>query len=145
MPHRALAAAENRRSVVIVDTTIWIDYLAGTRNAETDWLDREVALRRLGLTDFILCEVLQGLRDDKSFRRVLDELTRFEIFSTGGTDLAVAAAENFRKLRRSGFTVRKTIDCWIATFCLQNGHSLLHRDRDYDPFESILGLAVIHA
>lgn len=131
------------RNVVIVDTTVWIDYLGGVKNADTDWVDREVNRQRLGLTDLILCEVLQGIRDDISFSRVLRELRRFEVFDTGGTELAIAAARNYRDLRQRGYTVRKTIDCWIATFCLQERHSLLHRDRDFDPFESELGLTVI--
>ncbi|HXN96305.1 MAG TPA: PIN domain nuclease [Candidatus Acidoferrales bacterium] len=129
--------------MVIVDTTVWIDYLGGVLNAESNWLDREVNRQRLGLTDLILCEVLQGIRDDVSFGRVLRDLRRFELFETGGAGLAIAAARNFRSLRRQGYTVRKTIDCWIATFCIQERHALLHRDRDFDPFESLLGLSVI--
>jgi len=73
--------------MVIVDTTVWIDYLTGVRNSETDWLDRELDQQRLGLTDLILCEVLQGIRDDASFGRALREFRRFEIFETGGTEL----------------------------------------------------------
>jgi predicted nucleic acid-binding protein len=129
--------------VVIVDTTVWIDYLGGVRNAEADWLDRELDRQRLGLTDLILCEVLQGIRDDIAFGRVLREFRRFEIFTTGGEELAVASARNYRTLRQRGHTVRKTIDCWIATFCIREKHALLHRDRDFDPFETLLGLAVI--
>ena len=129
--------------MVIVDTTVWIDYLGGAGNAETDWLDREADRQRLGLTDLILCEVLQGIRDDAAFGRVLRELRRFEIFETGGAELAIAAARNFRRLRQRGYRVRKTIDCWIATFCIREQHALLHRDRDFDPFETLLGLPVI--
>ncbi|MGA2511122.1 MAG: PIN domain-containing protein [Candidatus Acidiferrales bacterium] len=76
--------------------------------------------------------------------RVLRELRKFEVFETGGEELAIEAARNFRSLRQRGRSVRKTIDCLIATFCLRHRHSLLHRDRDYDHFEDILGLAVIH-
>lgn len=130
--------------MVIVDTTVWVDYFRGFENAETDWLNAEAGRQRLGLTDLILCEVLQGVRDDLVLKRVERELLKFEVFETGGKDLAIAAARNFRTLRRQGHTVRKTIDCLIATFCLRNGHSLLHRDRDFDPFEQILELSVIH-
>jgi predicted nucleic acid-binding protein len=130
--------------MVIVDTTVWIDYLGGTTNRETDWLHAELDRQRLGLTDLILCEVLQGIRDERSFRRVLRELRRCEVFETGGEELAVAAARNFRMLRQKGHTVRKTIDCLIATFCLREGHALLHRDRDFKPFELALGLVAIH-
>jgi predicted nucleic acid-binding protein len=130
--------------MVIIDTTVWIDYLRGVSNKETNYLDREVARQRFGLTDLILCEILQGISDEKSLTRVLQELRNFELFETGGADLAIDAARNFRHLRQHGHTVRKTIDCLIATFCLQHGHSLLHRDRDFDHFEELLGLTVVH-
>ena len=130
--------------MVIVDTTVWIDYLRGLQNAETNYFDRELGRQRFGLTDLILCEILQGLKDEHASNRVLRELRRFELSESGGEELAVAAARNLRNLRRQGHTVRKTIDCLIATCCLRHGHSLLHRDRDFDSFEKILGLVVIH-
>ncbi len=130
--------------MVIVDTTVWIDYLGGTANDQTLWLDREVGQQRLGLTDLILCEVLQGIRSDTVCAQVRHDLEKFHVFETGGVELAVAAAQNYRLLRRQGATVRKTIDCLIATFCLEAGHELLHRDHDFDPFEKHLGLRVVH-
>lgn len=130
--------------MVIVDTTVWIDYLGGITNPETLWLDREMSHQRLGLTDLILCEILQGIRDDTTFRRVHSRLLNFEVFETGGVELAVASAQNYRSLRTLGHTVRKTVDCLIATFCLDAGHALLHRDRDFESFEKYLGLRVIH-
>ena len=130
--------------MIIVDTTVWIDYLRGTANPHTDWLDRELSQQRLGLTDLILCEILQGVREDSTFARVQRDMCRFEVFATGGVELAVASAQNFRSLRTRGCTIRKTIDCLIATFCLSAGHSLLHRDHDFDPFEKHLGLRVLH-
>lgn len=129
--------------MVIVDTTVWIDYFAGTVNPETEWLDRELDSQRIGLTDLILCEILQGIRGESAFRKVQQEMSRFEIFCAGGEDLAVAAAQNYRWLRSRGHTIRKTIDCWIATFCITEDHVLLHRDRDFDPFEKHLGLQVV--
>jgi predicted nucleic acid-binding protein len=130
--------------MVIVDTTVWIDYFGGIESRETTWLDRALPRERLGLTDLILCEVLQGIRDDAAFKRVRDDLMKLRIFTTGGPDLAIAAAQNYRTLRQKGITIRKTIDCWIATSCLLSGHRLLHRDRDFDPFENVLGLMVVH-
>ena len=129
--------------MVIVDTTVWVDYLRGEQNSQVDWLHREKDRQRLGLTDLILCEVLQGVRGDAAFASVHEELSHFEIFEPGGVELAIAAARNFRKLRQRGLTVRKTIDCLIATFCLRERHLLLHRDRDYDAFEEELGLRVV--
>ena len=130
--------------MTIVDTTVWIDYLAGTVNPHTDWLDRELSQQRLGLTDLILCEILQGIRGDATFTRVRRDLSNFELFDTGGEALAVASAKNYRFLRSQGHRVRKTVDCLIATFCLNQGHSLLHRDHYFDSFEKHLGLGVIH-
>jgi predicted nucleic acid-binding protein len=131
--------------MVIVDSTVWIDFFRGVKNPETLWLETEAQRKRLGLTDLILGEVLQGIREDREFLKVQTELLKFEVFVTGGIDLAVRAAENFRKLRKKGFTIRRVADCWIATFCIREGHELLHRDRDFDPFESELGLRVVRA
>ena len=130
--------------MVIIDTTVWIDYFNGTATPETEWLDREAERRRLGVLDLCVCEILQGLSTGREAARVLRYLRRFEIFETGGIDLAAAAAHNYRQLRQRGRTVRKTIDCLIATFCLREHHSLLHRDRDFDPFEQFLELSVVH-
>jgi hypothetical protein len=129
--------------VVIVHTTVWIDYLRGTQNPETQWLHRELDRRRLGLTDLILCEVMQGIQNQNKFIQAQAALLKFQVFETGGRDLAIAAAQNYRNLRESGYTVRRTIDCLIATFCLQGEHQLLHCDRDFDPFEKALGLQVV--
>jgi predicted nucleic acid-binding protein len=131
--------------MVIIDTTVWIDYLRGTENPETRWLDRELQRQRLGLTDLILCEVLQGIRDEDAFARVRADLLKFQVFPMGGSRLAIDAAQNYRELRRRGYPVYKTIDCLIATFCLQARHELLHRDHDFDCFEKVLGLPVLHA
>ncbi len=130
--------------MVIVDSSVWIDYFRGRPTAETDWLDREVMRYRLSITDIILCEVLQGVRDDHAFVATRNELLKCHVFETGGTALAIGAAEHYRTLCRRGHTVRKTVDCLIATFCLSHGHSLLHADRDFDPFEQVLGMKVIH-
>jgi predicted nucleic acid-binding protein len=130
--------------MVIVDTTVWVDYFNGIYNSETDWLDRSLGQEALGLTDLIFCEVLQGLRADRQFKAIGEQLIGFPIFRTGGIRFALEAASNFRELRKRGLTVRKTIDCWIATFCIREGLNLLHRDRDYDVFEQHLGLRVIH-
>lgn len=130
--------------MVIVDTTVWIEYLRGADTPETAWLDRELARQPLALTDLILSEVLQGIQDEHSFAITRDELLKLYVFETGGTDLAIASALNYRKLRRLGYTVRKTIDCLIATFCIEAGHELLRRDRDFDAFEKALGLRVVH-
>jgi predicted nucleic acid-binding protein len=130
--------------MIVVDTSVWIDYFNGTVNPHTDWLDHEIDDEPVSLTDLILCELLQGVRLKSEFSRMRRELAPFPVFNTGGESMAVAAATYFRILRAKGHTIRKTPDCIIATFCIQEGHSLLHRDRDFDPFEQHLGLRVIH-
>lgn len=131
--------------MVVVDTTVWIDFFAGRSTKQVDWLERELTARRLGLTDLMVCEILQGVSSDRQAATVLTHLKRFEILDSGGIEVAAAAAANYRTLRAQGITVRKTIDCLIATVCIRGGHGLLHNDRDFDPFEAHLGLRVVHA
>lgn len=130
--------------MIIVDTTVWVDYLRGTPSPHAEWLESNLAVERLGLTDLILCEVLQGVGTAAHFDAVQEALLRLEVYETGTIDLAIEAAANYRRLRAAGRTVRRTIDCLIATFCLVERHALLHNDRDYDPFEAYLGLKVVH-
>lgn len=130
--------------MVIVDTTVVIDYLNGVVTPQTAWFDREATRQRLGLVDLTVCEVLQGLRSDKDAARVLSALREFEVHSTGGLELAVLAAKHYRALRARGRTVRRTIDCLIAAYCMREGHALLHTDHDFDGFEELLGLSVVH-
>ena len=129
--------------MVIVDTTVWIDYINGVRNPQTDWLDDHID-DLLGYTDLILCEILQGARDERAFLKLRREMDRFVFVPSGGVELAISAARNYRILRSQGFTVRKTIDCLIATICIDEGYPLLHHDVDFEPFEKVLGLRVVH-
>lgn len=130
--------------MIVVDTTVWIDALQGRSNMHTQWLDRNLTVERLGLTDLILCEILRGVRENASFTLFRDDLLRFRIYETGGTELAIASADYYRELRRKGITIRSTIDCITATYCIREGHQLLHNDRDFEPFEKHFGLKVIH-
>jgi predicted nucleic acid-binding protein len=130
--------------VVVVDTTVWVDYFRGISNPETDWLDAELDRQRLALTDVILFEVLQGARDESTAAKVERQLLKLEVLEATGVDVARDAAKHYRTLRTKGFTIRKSVDCLIATACIRERHSLLHRDRDFDPFERFLGLSVVH-
>jgi len=130
--------------MVIVDSTVWIDYLRDADTGQTRWLDVRQGLDEIGLTDLILCEVLQGFREDWKFQRIASQLRLLPILDSGGASVAIASARNYRVLRAKGITVRTTIDCLIATFCMEQGHVLLHNDRDFDAFEEHLGLRVIH-
>ena len=104
---------------MIVDTTVWVDYFRGVTNPEAEWVHAELDRQRLGLTDLILCEVLQSVGDDGAAKAVERELRKLEVFDMCAADLAREAARNYRTLRGHGQTVRKTIDCLIATFCIR--------------------------
>jgi predicted nucleic acid-binding protein len=130
--------------MVIVDSSVWIDAFNGKSTPHTRWLQSGLARGGVGLTSLILCEVLRGFRFDREFRRTRKQLLALPVFEELPAGLAVQAAENFRVLQRRGITVHKTIDCLIATFCIQEGHELLHRDKDFQGFENFLGLQVVH-
>jgi predicted nucleic acid-binding protein len=129
--------------MIVVDTSVWIDYFNGRPTAAADLLDSLLARERLAIGDLILAEVLQGFRSDLDFRRALDFLREFEFRTMLGREVAIDSARNYRRLRARGVSVRKTIDMMIGTFCIQNGHQLLHADRDFDPMERYLGLSVV--
>lgn len=127
----------------IVDSSVWIDYFNGTITPQTNILNAALGQQPIGLGDIILCEVLQGYRAQRDFEAAQRALLQFPIYSIGGTELAIKSAKNFRNLRQKGITVRKTIDCLIATFVIERGFFLLHSDRDFEPFEAHLGLTVV--
>jgi predicted nucleic acid-binding protein len=126
--------------MIIVDSSVWIDYFNGNDIPEVAKLDQLLGQELLGVGDLILTEVLQGFRQDKEYRTAKRLLTSLTVFEMLDAEMAIKSAENFRDLRKKGITVRKTIDVMIATFCIENGHSLLFVDRDFDPFVEHLGL-----
>jgi predicted nucleic acid-binding protein len=126
--------------MVIVDSSVWIDYFNGRDNPEVAKLDRLLETELLGVGDLILAEVLQGFRQDKDYQTAKRLLTSLTVFEMLGTEMAMKSADNFRDLRKKGITVRKTINVMIATFCIENGHELLFSDKDFTPFVEHLGL-----
>ncbi len=131
--------------MIVVDSSVWINYFNGRATAETDLLNRLLGAEELLIGDLILAEVLQGFRSDLDFHRALGQLDALECRPMAGREIAIAAVQNHRKLRACGATVRTTIDTLIATFCIVEGHELLHCDRDFDPFERHLRLRVVRA
>jgi len=130
--------------MLVVDTTVWVDYFNGQINPETDYLDRAISEELILVGDLILAETLQGFREDNDFELAQAALAKFEQAEMLNLRLARQSAQNYRTLRKKGITVRKTIDCLIATFCIAENHILLHRDNDFDGFEKHLGLNVAH-
>jgi len=129
--------------LILVDTSVWIDYFNGTITPQTDILDNLLGYQPLAIGDLILTEVLQGFANERDFQRATQLLTSLTAVELGGQGIAIQAARNFRALRKLGVTVRKTIDTIIATHCIESGHDLLHNDRDFDPFAKHLGLRVV--
>jgi len=127
----------------LVDSTIWIDYFNGLSSPHANYLDRALDRTLILVGDLILAEVLQGFRNDADFEQARRALVKFHQVQMVSPSLAVKSAQNFRLLRRKGVTVRKTIDSLIATWCIENGVPLLHRDSDFDGYETHLGLQVI--
>ncbi len=129
--------------MILIDSSVWIDYFNGNQTSKTDWLDSSVGNTPIIIGDLILTEVLQGFQSEKDFKIAKDLLLNIPFVTLGGKALALESAMNYRILRRKGVTVRKTIDIIIGTFCIHNQLSLLHCDRDFDPMVKFLGLKII--
>lgn len=126
--------------MILVDSSVWIDFFRGVTTPQVDALDRLLGVEPLAVGDLILTEVLQGFRSEKDFNQARKLLLTLEPVEIGGQEVAVQAARNFRVLRERGVTVRKTIDTLIATKCIEADMALLYSDRDFDPFVEYLGL-----
>ena len=128
--------------MIVADTSVWIDYVNGAITPQTDILDSELRQRRVATGDLIMVEFLQGFRSDTQFQLAKRMMDSLEYHDFVGKELAIKATRNFRRLRKHGITIRKTIDVLIATFCIEYGFELLHNDRDFDSMEEVLGLWV---
>ena len=126
--------------MIFVDSSVWIDYFRGTDSVAADRLDQLLQTEPVAIGDLILAEVLQGFSTGRDFAEARKLLTALEVVTLGGQALAIEAARNHRRLRALGFTVRKTIDTLIATWCIENDGTLLHNDTDFDAFEKHRGL-----
>lgn len=128
----------------IVDTSVWVDYFNGRDTTQTVWLEANISQLEMGLNSVILAELLQGASNDSRAQTIEEGLQIFAFHDGMSRLIATKSGKNYRFLRSKGITIRKTIDCLIATFCIENEYQLLHNDRDFDPFEKHLGLKVVH-
>jgi len=129
--------------MILVDSSVWIDYFRGTQTPQTDKLDTLLGVEPVATGDLVLAEVLQGFRSDRDFNQGRKLLTALPIIELAGKDIAIQAAKNFRALRAQGVTIRKTIDTLVATSCIENDLPLLYSDKDFDPFVKHLGLRTV--
>ena len=126
--------------MILVDSSVWIDFFRGTVTPQSERLDQLLGREPLLIGDLILAEVLQGFTSERDFNQARKMLGALELVNLGGAEMAVQAARNFRTVRADGVTLRKTIDTFIATCCIEQDHALLFSDRDFDPFVLHLGL-----
>jgi len=128
--------------MIFLDSTVLIDYFNGKSNWQVEFLDSVLGRELVVVGDYVLTEVLQGFRNNKDFQKAKTILLLFPCFDIGGKEIAIQSAKKYRLLRKKGVTIRKTIDTMIATFCIVNNFTLLHNDKDFDPFEKYLKLKV---
>ncbi len=129
--------------MILVDTSVWIDYFNGHNSEQTDGLDRALITETVAIGDLIMLEILQGFRSDKDYEQVKGLLSNLERYQMFNHHMVTPCAENYRALRKKGITVRKTADVIIATFCIENYLPLLFCDKDFDPFVDHLGLTPV--
>lgn len=126
--------------MIIIDSSVWIDYFNGVETPETNKLDVLLGVEQIAIGDLILTEVLQGFRSDEGYQTAKELLTSVQIFEMLGLNIAIKSVDNYRFLRKRGITIRKTADVIIATFCIENQNPLLFSDKDFIPFVNHLGL-----
>lgn len=129
--------------MILVDSTVWIDGLRGNDTPQVDFLRTSIGQTQIVIGDLILTEVLQGIPNEAQARQAEKYLLKFPVVELGGEQNAIQAARHYRHLRAKGYTIRKTIDLLIATWCIANDMALLHNDRDFDPFGRHLGLRMV--
>ena len=129
--------------MIIVDSSVWIDYFNGKKTRQTDWLDSALGSTPVIMGDLILAEVLQGFQNNKEFKTAKELLLGMPFMPMVGRVVALESAANYRSLRRRGVTPRKTIDVIIGTFCIHHRLPLVHDDRDFDPMVEFLGLTMV--
>ncbi len=131
--------------MVVVDSSVWIDYFNGKDTLQTERLGNVISGSIIVVGDLILAEVLQGFREDRDYKIAKSLLEELELVTMSNVDIAFKSANNYRFLRKKGMTVRKTVDCLIATYCIENQLPLLHSDKDFDAFSAHLGLKSVMA
>ncbi len=126
--------------MILVESSVWINYFNGTETLATKKLDGLLGVQPVCIGDLILAEVLQGFRQDANYQTAKNLLCTLPIHSMIGTDISIKSVDNFKALRKQGITIRKTIDTLIATYCIETDLTLLHSDKDFQPFQQYLGL-----
>lgn len=128
--------------MILVDTSVWIDYFNGKENLQTHILDNSLSSETVLVGDVILCEILQGFKSNQDFNKAKNALDKLDCVTLCNKELAISAAINFRFLQSRGITIRKTVDMLIGTWCIDTGVELLHNDKDFDRIANLLPLNI---
>ncbi len=128
--------------MLVVDSSVWIDFFNDVEHPSVELLDQMLGHGeiRIVVPDLVLFEVLRGFRQEHSHRQALRLMQSLHVENTASAELALAAAQHYRSLRAQGITVRSSIDVLVAAFCIEHDYALLHRDRDFQAFETLRGL-----
>jgi len=126
--------------LILVDTSVWVDYFNGQNNTYTDALDRALDEGLVLLGDLIHLEILQGFRSDSDFKAAKQSLSTLDMVELFGNHMVDKCANNYRRLRKGGITIRRTTDVIIASYCVDKKVPLLFQDRDFKPFVDKLTL-----
>ena len=129
--------------MVVVDTTVWVDFFVGKNTPQVQKLEQFLTEGEdICICGVILTEVLQGIRDESEYIRTLALFDSF-LFLPMNRRTFVKAAELYRTLRQKGVTICKAVDCMIASVAIEHNIALLHNDKDFDPIEKLCGLKVV--
>ena len=129
--------------MILVDTSVWIDFFAGRELPHVTMLEQlTVDNQDLALCGIILTEILQGISTDATYRKIRRNLSPLVMLPMHDS-VFVRAADIYRSLRKRGITIRRTNDCIIAATALEHEARLLHNDRDFEPIEEHLSLMVV--
>ena len=130
--------------MILVDSSVWIDYFRGVTNDLTEQLDKwlDNADDEVGVADLVVFEVMRGFSRPMEKNRAQGLLLTLQVVEIGGLDNALIAAEHYRELRERGYTIRSPIDVLLASYCITHNHLLLHRDADFDVMQTLRGLKV---
>ena len=129
--------------LILVDTTVWIDFFAAKSASYVKILEDLIEQKEdICVCGIILTEVLQGIKGENEFKKTKNIFTSL-LFLPMSYETFLRAAEIFRGLRQKGITIRKSMDCMIASVAIELNIPLLHNDKDFKPIERHFGLKVL--
>jgi predicted nucleic acid-binding protein len=129
--------------MTLVDTTVWIDFFAARSLPHVAMLEDLIENREdICICGIILTEVLQGIRKDTEFKKTRGLFKNLILLPMPYT-VFLRSAEIYRNLRKKGITIRKPLDCMIASTAIENDMPLLHNDKDFQTIEKHCCLTVL--